>query len=236
LKEADDAVIRAEGLRVVAGGKVLLSKVDLAARRGEIIGIFGPNGAGKTTLVRVLAGDLAPASGRVLLGGADVTPLPLWQRARLGLGYIPQVPSVLFDLTVADNIRTFEEAARAGRRPPSEWTERFGLETKLAVRAKDLSGGERRRLELLRAMIGRPSVLLCDEPFAAGDPGHVRLAVEHLRSVVEGGGTVLIADHRMADALPICDRAVLLVEGSVEVLEAASGFADHPAVQSRYIG
>ncbi len=232
----DDSPIRAEALRVVVGGKELLANVDLAVRSGEVLGVLGPNGAGKTTLLRVLAGELTPASGRVWLMGTDVSKLPLWQRARRGLGYMPQSPSVLFDLTVADNIRTFEVAARTGPRPVSEWAEGVGLENKLPVFARDLSGGERRRLELLRAMVGKPKVLLCDEPFAAGDPAHVRLVEAHLRTISSAGGTVIVADHRTSDALAVCDRAILLVNGSVEAQGPASSFADHPAVQRRYAG
>jgi lipopolysaccharide export system ATP-binding protein len=228
----NDAAVRGEALRVAVGGKELLSGVDIAAEGGEIFAVLGPNGAGKTTLLRVLAGDVRPQSGRVWLEGTDVTDLPLWRRARRGLGYIPQQPSVLFDLTVADNVRTFEAAARVERRPLTEWAQRFGLETKLAVRARDLSGGERRRLELLRAMVGSPKVLLCDEPFAAGDPAHVRLVMNHLHSVAAAGGTVIVADHRTSDALAICNRAVLLLDGSVEAIGSPSSFADHPAVQS----
>jgi lipopolysaccharide export system ATP-binding protein len=232
----DNALIRGEALRVVANGRELLAGVDVAARGGEILGVVGPNGAGKTTLLRVLAGEVTPMSGRVWLQGADVSTLPLWQRARRGLGYIPQVPSVLFDLTVADNILTFEAAARVDRQPPAELAERFGLGHKLAVFARDLSGGERRRLELLRAMVGGPKVLLCDEPFAAGDPAHVQLVVEHLRTIAAAGGAVIIADHRTNDTIALCDRAVLLVNGSVEAQGTASDFADHPAVQRTMMG
>jgi lipopolysaccharide export system ATP-binding protein len=228
------ASIRGEALHVVAGNRRLLSNVDLTAHAGEVFGVFGPNGAGKTTLLKVLAGETVPSSGRVWLDGTEATRLPLWERARRGLGYVPQGPSVLFDLSVEDNIRTFEAAARATRRPAKEWTKRFGLESKLPVRARDLSGGERRRLELLRAMIGAPKILLCDEPFAAGDPAHARLVAEHVRMVAESGGTVVIADHRMGDTLALCHRAMLLVDGSVERVAPASGFADHPAVRSGY--
>jgi lipopolysaccharide export system ATP-binding protein len=231
----DDSLIRGEALRVVVSGRELLASVDVVAGSGEVLGVLGPNGAGKTTLLRVLAGEVTPMSGRVWLGGADVSKLPLWQRARRGLGYIPQVPSVLFDLTVAENIRTFVAAARVEPRRPQDLAERFGLETKLPVPARDLSGGERRRLELLRAMVGGPKVLLCDEPFAAGDPAHVRLVVDHLRAIADAGGTVIVADHRTSDTLALCDRAMLLVNGSVEAQGAASSFADHPAVQSRYL-
>ena len=217
-------------------GRSLLAGVDIALQGGEVLGVLGPNGAGKTTLLRVLAGEVTPMSGRVWLADTEVSNLPLWQRARRGLGYIPQVPSVLFDLTVADNIRTFIAAARAETRPGKELAERFGLEAKLTVRARDLSGGERRRLELLRAMVGGPKVLLCDEPFAAGDPAHIRLVVEHLRTLADAGGAVVVADHRTSDALSLCDRAMLLVNGSVEAEGTASSFADHPAVQRRYAG
>jgi lipopolysaccharide export system ATP-binding protein len=231
----DEAAIRGEALRLVLGGKALLSGVDISIRRGEVFGVLGANGAGKTSLLRVLAGDLPPVSGKVWLFGVDVTRMPLWERARRGLGYVPQGPSVLFDLTVSDNIRTFERAARARRRAPTEWAEMLALEAHLHVRAGELSGGERRRLELLRAMIGDPKVLLCDEPFAAGDPMHIRLLAKMLRDVADAGGAVVVADHRLSDAMAICDRAMLLADGVVETVADAPQFVDHPAVRGRYL-
>jgi lipopolysaccharide export system ATP-binding protein len=232
----ESSLIRGEALRVVVGGRELLANVQVSACSGEILGVLGRNGAGKTTLLRVLAGDMTAGSGRVWLGDTDVSKLPLWQRARRGLGYMPQVPSVLFDLTVEENIRTFVAAGRVEPRPPHGLAERFGLETRLPVRARDLSGGERRRLELLRAIVGEPKVLLCDEPFAAGDPEHVRLVVEHLRTIADAGGTVIVADHRTSDTLALCHRAMLLVNGAIEAQGAASSFRDHPAVQSHSMG
>lgn len=227
--------IRGESLRALAGATESLSNVDIAVMPGEVFGVLGPNGAGKSTLLRILSGDGAPASGRVWLRGEDVTKLSLWRRARLGLGYVPQTPSVLFDLTVAENIRTFEAAARVGRRPVEERAREFDLDSKLGVRARDLSGGERRSLEILRALIASPRVLLCDEPFAAGDSGRARLISQKLRSVAGRGGAVVIADHRAGDTLAVADRAMLLVGGSVEIVVGASAFADHPAVRSRYL-
>lgn len=229
-------MIRGEALRLVLGGKELLAGVDIAVARGEVFGVLGPNGAGKTSLLKVLAGDVSARSGTVWLNGTDVTNLPLWRRARCGLGYVPQSPSVLLDLTVSENIRTFEAAARVDRRTAGERAALFALESKLDVCARDLSGGERRRLELLRAMVGEPRVLLCDEPFAAGDPGHIRLFAKRLRDMAAAGKTVVIADHRVADTLAICDRAMLLLDGSVELVTEASAFRDHPAVRGRYLG
>jgi ABC-type lipopolysaccharide export system ATPase subunit len=143
---------------------------------------------------------------------------------------------VLLDLTVADNLRTFERAARVPARDPSERAATVELSDRLDVRARDLSGGERRRLELLRVLVPDPQVLICDEPFAAGDPIHVRLLSALLRAHADRGRAVLLADHRLADALEICDEALLLADGSVLASGPARGFADHPAVRGRYLG
>lgn len=226
----------AEGLRVTIGGLELLRDVDVAVARGRVVGVLGPSGAGKSTLFRALVGELLPSHGSVHLRGMDVTRAPLWKRARLGLGYVPQTPSVLLDLTVADNICTFERAARARPCPPGERAASVGLEARLGVRALDLSGGERRRLEVLRALIAEPAVLVCDEPFSAGDPVHVRLLATLLRAHADRGHAVLLADHRIGDALGICDEALLLVDGRVSLRAPASEFADHPAVRGRYLG
>jgi lipopolysaccharide export system ATP-binding protein len=236
----DQAAIRGEALRLVLGGKALLSGVDISIRRGEVFGVLGANGAGKTSLLRVLAGDLPPVSGKVWLFGVDVTRMPLWERARRGLGYVPQGPSVLFDLTVSDNIRTFERAAASSPRskavPVAERASTVGLDNRLDVRARDLSGGERRRLEILRGLISDPLVLICDEPFSGGDPAHVRSLSSLLRAHADRGRAVLLADHRVAEALGICDEAILMVDGRALHVGEASAFTEHPAVKGRYLG
>jgi lipopolysaccharide export system ATP-binding protein len=149
---------------------------------------------------------------------------------------VPQGPSVLLDMTVSDNIAAFERAARVESRPREERARAVKLEQRLGVRARDLSGGERRRLELLRALIADPAVLVCDEPFAAGDPIHVQVLSTLLRAHADRGRAVLIADHRVRDALGIADLAVFLSDGRVIASGPGAQLADHPAVRGRYLG
>jgi lipopolysaccharide export system ATP-binding protein len=228
--------LQVSGLSVALGGVRVLDGIDVSVRAGRVLGVVGVSGAGKSTLFRAIAGEVVPLRGRVFLAGKDVTALPLWKRARLGLGYVPQGPSVLLDLTVAENITTFERAARAERSSPRERAEAVKLEHRLAVRARELSGGERRRLELLRALIADPRLLMCDEPFAASDPVHLRVLSDLLRGHVARGRAVLIADHRIDDALSICDDAIFISEGRVLASGPGAQLRDHPAVRGRYLG
>ena len=223
-------------LSVALGGVRVLDSVDVRVQVGRVLGVVGVSGAGKSTLFRAIAGELAPLQGRVLLAGTDVTALPLWKRARLGLGYVPQGPNVLLDLTVADNITTFERAAGTRTPSPRERAEAVKLEHRLGVRARELSGGERRRLELLRALVADPRLLVCDEPFAASDPVHLRVLSDLLRGHAARGRAVLIADHRIDDALSICDDAIFLSEGRVLASGPGAQLRDHPAVRGRYLG
>jgi lipopolysaccharide export system ATP-binding protein len=145
------------------------------------------------------------------------------------------VPSVLFDLSVRNNIATFERAARSPRRSIDERAAEVGLTDRLDVRARELSGGERRRLEVLRALTAEPSVLIVDEPFAGVDPTWARELVEVLRRRAERGMAILIADHRVREALMLCNDALLLADGAVEAAASAAEFAEHPAVRERYL-
>jgi lipopolysaccharide export system ATP-binding protein len=160
----------------------------------------------------------------------------LWKRARLGLGYVPQTPSVLFDLDVRGNLRTFERALGLKPRPPEEWAALVDLGARLEVRAVALSGGERRRLELLRALMAEPRVLVLDEPLTGMDPARVAGLAKLLRAAAARGAAVVLADHRIREALEFCDQAALLVDGRVEVVARAAEFADHSAVVRRYLG
>jgi lipopolysaccharide export system ATP-binding protein len=230
--EARDLSINVAGTEVVRG-------VTLALAPGEILGVLGPTGAGKSTLFRALVGEVIPDRGTVFLEGKDVTREPLWRRARLGIGYVPQTPTVLVDLTVRENVDTFERlVTRPGpdRRGVPYWADRLDLSHRLDVRAGQLSGGERRRLELARALIARPRVLVCDEPFAGIDPvGAERIGVL-LKGEAAAGVAVLFADHHVAEALDICDRALLLLDGRVELTASPDQFREHPLVQGRYLG
>jgi lipopolysaccharide export system ATP-binding protein len=233
---ASRAALTADSLSVRLGGALVLREVTLEVAPGEVLGIFGPSGAGKSTLFRALAGEERLEAGRVLLDGGDVTSLPLWQRARRGLGYLPQTPSVLLDLTVLQNLDTFRRlAARGGRSPaPREVAAELGLDARLDVRASALSGGERRRLELARALSASPRVLLCDEPFAAIDPRGTARAGARLRKLADEGTAVIIADHHVTEALEICDRAALLLDGQLAVVGTPDEFCRDALVRRHY--
>jgi lipopolysaccharide export system ATP-binding protein len=228
-------ILCARAVRVALGGTEVLRGVDLTVDTGRISGVLGPSGAGKTTLFRVLVGELMPQAGSVALFGRDVTGAPLWKRARLGLGYVPQTPSVLTELSVHQNIRTFERVAGASTTDTALCAAAVGLDGRLGVRAGDLSGGERKRLELLRALIGSPKLLVLDEPFAGLDPPAIRLVGGLLRDRARAGCAVVLADHRIREALSVCDEARLLVDGVIAAHVPPDQFADHPAVRERYL-
>jgi lipopolysaccharide export system ATP-binding protein len=203
---------------------------------GEIVGVLGPSGAGKSTLFRTLVGEALPEAGSVDVDGDNVTGWPLWRRARAGIGYIPQGPSVLWDLSVRRNLLAFQTIAKVGPLDPAEMAERVGLAHRLDVPAAELSAGERRRLEVARALTRAPKVLVCDEPFAGVDPAGAERLAALLRDLASGGAAVLIADHHVAEALSICRRAVLLLDGQVAAAASADVFLALPEVQRSYLG
>jgi lipopolysaccharide export system ATP-binding protein len=236
LERSQTPVVVARGLRVSRGGKAILRDVDLEAYGGEVVGVLGPSGAGKSTLFRALVGEVPPDEGTVTLCGQDMTRWPLWKRARSGVGYVPQGPSVLWDLTVRQNLVAY---LRIAGLPPSDVAQaalRVGLGARLDVRAGELSAGERRRLEVARAMTRTPSVLVCDEPFAGVDPAGAERLGDMLRERAEAGATVFIADHHVAEALRVCTRAILLLDGEVAAKAPATEFAELPIVRGRYLG
>lgn len=229
--------LEVSGLRVTLGRHPVLTGLDLRIETGEIVGVFGPSGAGKSTLFAALAGEIAIDGGVVRLFGADAGESPLWARARRGLGYLPQGPSVLWDLSVEDNLRVFEAVrGTAARGERGDWLERLGLAARRRTLARALSGGERRRLELVRALIGEPRLLLCDEPFAALDPDGAGRVGDELRALAARGAGVVIADHRIGIALERCDRACLLAGGTIATTCEANEFMRDPTVEQAYSG
>ena len=231
------ALLRAEAIETRRLGVSILRGIDFEAHAGRVVAVLGPSGAGKTSLFRVVVGEESAWSGRVHFDGLDVSREPLWSRARRGLGYLPQGPSVLFDLTVRENLETF---ARLVGRPAGEVLalgRRVELESHFHVRAIDLSGGERRRLEVARALSARPRALVCDEPFAGVDPAGSERLAKLLRALADDENVaVVLADHHVVDALAIADEAMLLVDGVVEMRGTPDEFARHPLVQGRYLG
>ena len=233
-------VIAGHKLRVDRGEKTILRGVDVAARGGEVVGILGPSGAGKSTLFRALVGEVPIASGTVTLDDQDVTREPLWARARLGLSYVPQTPSVLWDLSVRENLAVYHRivTGKDDDEAVTALAKRVSLDERMDVRAGELSGGERRRLELARAIARPPKVLVCDEPFSGVDPQQASRLGDMLRALaVEDGVAVLLADHHVEEALRVCTRAVLLLDGQIAIDEGdPASFRDHPLVVGRYLG
>ncbi|MEO8799139.1 MAG: ATP-binding cassette domain-containing protein [Polyangiaceae bacterium] len=230
--------LSAEKIKVDRGGKTIVRDVDVRVDAGEVVGLLGPSGAGKSTFFRAIVGETRTTAGRVELDGEDVSSWPLWRRARAGFGYVPQTPSVLWDLTVRQNLDTFARIALGpdANADAAKTAKEVQLEHRLDVRAGELSAGERRRLECARALVRAPKVLICDEPFNGVDPVGAAKLGELLREVAKKGTAVLLADHHVEEALALCSRAVLLLDGSVAVDETPEAFVEHPLVRGRYLG
>jgi lipopolysaccharide export system ATP-binding protein len=234
-----EPILRALRVCVKKSGRTIVRDVTLSVARGEVLGVLGPSGAGKSTFFGALVGEEPLSAGAVTLDGRDISSLPLWRRARLGLGYIPQSPSVLWELTVRENLQTFYRVAR-GTRVDDETVRvaaaKVDLLGQLEVKAGALSGGERRRLELGRALAANPRALICDEPFAGVDPRGAGRLGELLKDLAASGVAVLLADHHVDEALRVCTKAVLLLDGAVAALADPDSFRDHPLVRGRYLG
>jgi lipopolysaccharide export system ATP-binding protein len=213
------ALLRAEGLNKSFGSRRVVNDVSIEVRAGDVVGLLGPNGAGKTTTFHMMVGLTRPDSGTVLLNGENVTQLPMYERARRGVSYLPQEPSIFRKLSVEDNLLAILETLAL---TPAERRERLrqlldelGITRLAKNKALSLSGGERRRVEITRALVLSPSFMLLDEPFAGIDP----IAVVDIQGIVtqlkERGIGVLITDHNVRETLGICDRAYILNEGTI---------------------
>jgi lipopolysaccharide export system ATP-binding protein len=232
--------LRATGLRKVYRGRAAVDGVSIEIGLGEVVGLLGPNGAGKTTTFYMVVGLTPPDEGRVLLGDEDITSLPMYLRARRGISYLPQEPSVFRKMTVEDNLRaifqTLDLTPPERRRRTEELIQDLGLERVRRNVGYSLSGGERRRVEIARALAINPSYLLLDEPFAGIDP----IAVEDIQGIIEHlkamGIGVLITDHNVEQTLDIVDRAYIMFEGKVQVAGTVRELVFDDRVSSMYLG
>jgi lipopolysaccharide export system ATP-binding protein len=232
--------IRTEGLTKRYGDRNVVEALDLEVRPGEVVGLLGPNGAGKTTSFNMIVGGIRPTRGRVYLGERDITDLPMFQRARLGVVYLPQEPSVFRKLSVADNINaileTVEPDGQKRRERLATLLRELGLTDKAGQRADSLSGGERRRVEITRALVLDPKFLLLDEPFTGIDP----IAVIDIQKIVEQlkhrGIGIVITEHKVREALAICDRAYVIKDGHVVRHGSPQEIAADPQVREFYLG
>lgn len=222
------------------GLKHVVHGVHLSITRGEIVGLFGANGAGKTTSFLMMAGLLKPDSGQIVLNNCDVTQWPMYRRARLGLRYLPQEPSIFRGMTVSENLlavaQVLEPQRSVQKRVVEQLLEEFRLTPIAHSAATVLSGGERRRVEIARALIGRPSFLLLDEPLAGIDPRSIEelsLLIRHLAGQNLG---ILVTDHNVKDMLPIVDRAYVMHDGRVLHQGTPQDIAMHPDVRALYLG
>ncbi|RMF13063.1 MAG: LPS export ABC transporter ATP-binding protein [Alphaproteobacteria bacterium] len=222
------------------GQRPVLKDITLHVRRGEVVGLLGPNGAGKTTCFYTLTGMIAPDAGHIILDGCEVTRLPMYRRARRGIGYLPQEASIFRGLSVADNIRAIlemHEPDRVRREARlDELLEEFSIANLKDSPALALSGGERRRCEIARALASDPAFLLLDEPFAGIDPiaiADLRHLVAHLK---DRGVGVLITDHNVRETLDLIDRAYIIYDGRVLMEGDKQAVLAHPEVRRVYLG
>ncbi len=234
MKLYTDSVVKKYGKRTVVKG------VSIEVNKGEVVGLLGPNGAGKTTTFYMIVGFIKPYSGSVFLDDTDITKLPMYKRAKMGIGYLPQEASVFRRLSVEDNILSVLEMTTLSKKEQKNKTEslleEFGLTHIRKSKGIQLSGGERRRTEIARALAINPAFILLDEPFAGVDP----IAVEDIQGIVsklkEKNIGVLITDHNVHETLNITDRAYLLYEGRILESGTAEDLANNEEVREKYLG
>ena len=233
-------ILKSEKLLKKYSKRTVVNEVSLEVKQGEIVGLLGPNGAGKTTNFYMIVGLIKPDGGNIFLDTTEITNLPMYKRARLGIGYLPQEASVFRDLSIEDNIKAVLEMTKLSKKEQAEKTEslldEFGLNHVRKSKGSVLSGGERRRTEIARALAVDPKFILLDEPFAGVDPiavGDIQYIVAKLKYRNIG---VLITDHNVQETLSITDRAYLLFEGKLLRAGTAEELADDPLVREKYLG
>jgi lipopolysaccharide export system ATP-binding protein len=237
---AENPGLSAEGLGKSFKKRPVLRTVSVHVQRGEAVGLLGPNGAGKTTCFYIITGLIRPDYGTIVLDGQDITDLPMYRRARMGIGYLPQEPSIFRGLSVESNIRAVLEVAESDRETRETMLDdllaEFSITHLRNTPAIALSGGERRRVEIARALASHPNFILLDEPLAGIDPiavGDIRDLVSHLK---HRGIGVLITDHNVRETLDIVDRAYIIHEGVVLMEGSPSDIVAHEDVRRVYLG
>jgi len=221
-------------------GRTVVDRVSVEVHEREIVGLLGRNGAGKTTTFRMIIGMVTPDGGRVIFEGQDISKMAMYQRARHGMGYLSQEPSVFQRLTVEQNLlailETMSLTRRARRRRASELVDQFALGRVRRQQARLLSGGERRKLEIARALVTNPSLILLDEPFSGVDPIAVEDLQQEIRRLQENGISILITDHNVERTLEVADRAYIINEGEVLAYGEPKELINDPLVRQTYLG
>ncbi len=221
-------------------GRCVVNRVSIQIGRGEIVGLLGPNGAGKTTTFYMVVGIIRPVEGRIFFRGEDITDLPIYKRARLGMGYLSQEPSIFRKLTVEENIMAILETLDIPQAERERRLKKLLNDLDIAYLAKSkahtLSGGERRRLEITRALVTNPSLILLDEPFSGVDPIAVFEVQKILGKLKSQGLSILLTDHSVRETLAITDRAYIMYEGKIEVSGTSQFLATDRKAREIYLG
>lgn len=233
-------VLRTDGLVKIYGGKRVVDEVEIKVNRHEIVGLLGGNGAGKTTTFYMITGLIKPNGGRVFFDGRDITSMPMYERARQGMGYLAQEPSIFRRLTVEDNIKAILETLPLSKAARKERLAKLMDDLKIAglanQKAFTLSGGERRRLEIARALVTEPAVLLLDEPFSGVDPKAVNDVQEIILDLKDRGLGILITDHNVRETLTVTDRSYIIFEGKVLREGTRDFLINDPVSRDLYLG
>lgn len=233
-------LLEIKGLCKSYDGREVVKGVDLLVKRGEIVGLLGPNGAGKTTTFYMVVGVIAPNRGKIIFDNEDITALPIHERARYGIGYLAQEPSIFRKLTVEENIMAILETLPINRterrRRLSSLLKELNISHLAGNRTYTLSGGERRRLEITRALVTNPSFILLDEPFSGIDPIVVNEAQEIIKELRAKGLGILLTDHNVRETLSITDRAYLIADGKIIISGSADELINNPKAREVYLG
>lgn len=240
MKEQGYKILKAEGLKKIYGQKTVVKGVSIEIKRGEVVGLLGPNGAGKTTSFYMITGMIRPSSGDIFFDDEKITTVPMYKRARMGMGYLAQEPSIFTKLSVEDNLRLVLQMTTLTKSEQNDkldqLLEEFSIGHIRKSKAMMLSGGERRRTEIARSLIMNPDFILLDEPFAGIDP----IAVEDIQGIIkllkEKGIGILITDHNVRETLSITDRAYLLYDGNVLKHGSIEELSNDEEVRRLYLG